>query len=247
MVTLTWPNSSSRVKKRILCAEAVAAEVDQVVAGREIRDPVLELVGVELIDVGKRGRSAGKTELCLLVDPAAEAFAVPSLLPSPGELAPWLAEGVEGADHDQVADRTGTDRPTTQPAQEIVERPVWTFGVAFLDDRLATLLTQVADIVEADPHRVLARFAASAGKCGIGRVGKGANAGSRGKLSARDRQHFWQAAHIGAIDVDRQRLQPVALHVLDQHARVIEAHRLVVQQTAAELDRVVQLHPRGLV
>ena len=39
----------------------------------------------------------------------------------------------------------------------------------------------------------------------------------------------------------------MALHVLDQHARVVEPHRLVVQQPAGELDGVMQLHPGGLV
>ena len=105
--------------------------------------------------MGESGRCAGKAELRLLVDPAAEAFAVPSLLPSPGELAPWPAQGVESADHDQVADGTRTDRPATQAAQEIVEGSVWTIGIALVDDRLATVLAQVADVVEADPHRMV--------------------------------------------------------------------------------------------
>ena len=39
----------------------------------------------------------------------------------------------------------------------------------------------------------------------------------------------------------------MALQVLDQHAWVVEAHRLVVEQPAAELDRVVELEPRRLV
>ncbi len=39
----------------------------------------------------------------------------------------------------------------------------------------------------------------------------------------------------------------MALEVFDEHARVVEAHRLVVQQAAGELDWVVELHPRRLV
>ena len=39
----------------------------------------------------------------------------------------------------------------------------------------------------------------------------------------------------------------MALEVLDQHARVVKAHGLVVEQAAPELDGMVQLHPRGLV
>ena len=39
----------------------------------------------------------------------------------------------------------------------------------------------------------------------------------------------------------------MALQVLHQHARVVEAHRLVVEQAAAELDGVIELEPRGLV
>ena len=39
----------------------------------------------------------------------------------------------------------------------------------------------------------------------------------------------------------------MALDVLDEHARVVEAHRLVVEQAAPELDRVIELQPGGLV
>src|SRR6266850_6260630 len=35
--------------------------------------------------------------------------------------------------------------------------------------------------------------------------------------------------------------------VLDQHAWVVEAHRLVVEQAAAKLDRMIELEPRRLV
>ena len=37
------------------------------------------------------------------------------------------------------------------------------------------------------------------------------------------------------------------LQVFNQHTRVVEAHRLIVEQPATELDRVMQLHPRRLV
>ena len=37
------------------------------------------------------------------------------------------------------------------------------------------------------------------------------------------------------------------LQVFHQHARVVEAHRLVVEQPAREFDRVMQLHPGRLV
>jgi hypothetical protein len=39
----------------------------------------------------------------------------------------------------------------------------------------------------------------------------------------------------------------MALQVLDQDARMVETHRLVVEQAAAELDRVIELEPRGLI
>src|SRR5258708_18405712 len=39
----------------------------------------------------------------------------------------------------------------------------------------------------------------------------------------------------------------MALQVLYQHAWVVEAHRLVVEQAAAELNRVMELEPRRLV
>ena len=63
-------------------------------------------------------------------------------------------------------------------------------------------------------------------------------------LSGQELRH---APHVGAVDVDREHFHAVPLHVLDQHAWVIEAHRLVVQQPAPELDRVIELQPRCLV
>ena len=49
------------------------------------------------------------------------------------------------------------------------------------------------------------------------------------------------------IDVDGLDLDTVALQVFDQHARVVEAHGLIVEEAAAELDRVVDLEPRRFV
>ena len=39
----------------------------------------------------------------------------------------------------------------------------------------------------------------------------------------------------------------MTLQVLHQHARVIEPHRLVVEQPAPELNRVIELQPGGLI
>ena len=128
-----------------------------------------------------------------------------------------MAESVEGADHDEVADRARTNCAAAEAAEEIIEGPVGPAVVTLGHDRLATFLPEVADVVKADAH-------------GEARL-----------------ESFRKTADVGAIDVDRQRRHAVTLHVFDQHARVVEAHRLVVQQPAAELDLVVQLHPRCLV
>src|SRR6202166_5292856 len=127
--------------------------MDEVVAGRKVRDAVLELVGVEGVDVGEGGRGAVEAQLGLLLDALAQALAVPPLLPAPEELAARLAKRVEGADHDEGADRARADRRAAQPVEEIVEGGVWAVGT-LRDDRLAAFLAEVADVVEADAHGV---------------------------------------------------------------------------------------------
>src|SRR4029077_5878805 len=82
-----------------------------------------------------------------------EAVAVPSLLPAPQQLAPGLTEGVETADHHEVAHGAGANGPAAQAVEEIVERLEWA-ALAFGDDRFATVLAEVADIVEPDTHGV---------------------------------------------------------------------------------------------
>src|SRR5258706_16328864 len=79
---------------------------------------------------------------------------MPPLLPAPQELAPGLAERVEGADHDEVAHRTRTDGAAAKAVDEIVERPVGA-APALDDDGLASVLAEVAHVVEPDAHRVV--------------------------------------------------------------------------------------------
>ncbi len=101
---------------------------------------------------------------------------MPTLLPSPRELSARLAERVEGAHHGEVADGSRSDRPATQPSEEVVERAIGATSAALVDDRLATFLAQVADVVEADAHR-------------------------EGFIIA-----FGQAPNVRTVDVDGQRL-----------------------------------------
>ena len=126
---------------------------------------------------------------------------------------------VEGADHDQVADGTRADWASAQPVEEVVEGPVGPAPAPFFDDRFASVLAEVADVVEADAHCVV--------------IVSG--------------QQLRQASNVRAVDVDREHFHPVTLQVLDQHARVIKTHRLVVQQPASELDGVIELQPGGLI
>src|SRR5438067_8148230 len=100
--------------QRAHLAQAIAAEVDEVVAGREVGDAVLELVGVEVVDVGEGGGGAVESKLRLLGDATAQALAVPSLLPAPQQLAAWLAQRVERADHGKVAHGARTDGTAAQ-------------------------------------------------------------------------------------------------------------------------------------
>src|SRR5439155_18348478 len=53
---------------RAHCAQAVATEVDEVMASREVADPVLELVGIEGIDVGQHGGCGVEPQLRLFFD-----------------------------------------------------------------------------------------------------------------------------------------------------------------------------------
>src|ERR1700719_3179909 len=121
--------------------------MDEVVAGREVRDAVLELVGVKGVDVGEGGRGAVEAQLGLLLDALAQALPVPPFLTAPEELAARLAERVKSADHDEVAHRARADRGAAKPVEEIVEGREGTVS-ALVDDRLATFLPQVADVVE---------------------------------------------------------------------------------------------------
>ena len=89
----------------------------------------------------------------VLITGALTGMAVPSLLPAPEQLAPRLAECVEGADHDEVADRARAHGRAAQPVEKIVEGGVRAVG-ALIDDRLAPVLAEVADVVEADTHGV---------------------------------------------------------------------------------------------
>src|SRR5207244_1608037 len=151
----------------------------------------------------------------------AQALAVPSLLPAPQQLPARLAQRVERADHGKVAHGAWTDGPTAEAAEEIVEGLVETAPVAFLDDGLAAFLAQVADIVEADAHGIGSRTAPP------GAFGADLPGERGGEVAL---YSLGQAADARQVDVHRQRRQPMALQVLDQHARVIEPHRLVVQQ-----------------
>src|ERR1700680_3123836 len=80
-----------------------------------------------------------------------------------------------------------------------------------------------------------------------GRGGPGGGGRAPGEVCLRGGERFGEAAHVRAVDVNGQHRDTVALEVLDQHAGVVEAHRLVVEQAAAELDRMIELEPRGLV
>src|SRR6202521_2433143 len=127
--------------------------MDEMVAGGEIRDPVLELIGVEVVDCGQVWRGAVESQLGLFLDASTQAVTMPSLLPAPEELASGLAERVEGADHDEVADRARADGGSSKSVEEIVEGGVGSMG-ALVHDRFAAILAEVADVVEADPHGV---------------------------------------------------------------------------------------------
>src|SRR5438552_7696339 len=176
--------------QRAHLAQAVAAKVDEVVAGREIGDPVLELVGVEIVDVRQGGRGPIESQLGLFVDAAPETFAVPPFLPSPEQLATRLLEAVKGPHHDQVADRLWTDRTAAKAAEKVVEGFVGSLVGAFVDDRLATLFTEVADVVETDAHGI----ASSAPPPG----GFAADLpGERGG------ETLGYASDVGAVDVER--------------------------------------------
>ena len=61
------------------------------------------------------------------------------------------------------------------------------------------------------------------------------------------RTAFDGTAHVALVDVDRQDLDAVVLGILHEHVRVIETHRLVVEQPGVERRRVVQLEPGRLV
>src|SRR5207248_9132217 len=116
--------------QRAHLTQAIAAEVDEVVAGREVGDAVLELIGVEVVDVGEGGGGAVESKLRLLGDAAAKALAVPSLLPAPQQLAAGFAERVERADHGEVAHGAWTDGSAAEAVEEIVEGLIETGPVA---------------------------------------------------------------------------------------------------------------------
>src|SRR5436305_7810815 len=119
-------------------------------AGREVGDAVLELVGVELVDGRQRGRGGAEAELGLRLDSLAEAAAVPPLLPAPEQLAAGPAEAVERADHDEVAHGFGADRAAAKAIEEVVERGEGAVAIALGDDGVPAGLAEVADVVEAD-------------------------------------------------------------------------------------------------
>ena len=56
-----------------------------------------------------------------------------------------------------------------------------------------------------------------------------------------------RAADAAQVDIRREDPHPVPLGVVDQHVRGVEAHRLVVEQRADELGRVVVLQPARLI
>src|SRR6266849_6998249 len=134
--------------------EPVSAEMDEVVAGRKIGDAVLELVDVEVVELGQARRDGFELEFRLRFDAASQSVAVPSLLPAPEQLAAWPAEPVEGADHDEVANGVGADGATAESVEEIVEGGEGAGPGAFGDDRVASVLAEVAHVVEADAHGV---------------------------------------------------------------------------------------------
>src|SRR5258708_20159863 len=80
-------------------------------------------------------------------------MAVPALLPAPQQLSARLPEPVEGAHHDEVAHSAGADGAAPKTVDEIIEGGIGATG-AFGDDRLAPILAEVADVVEADAHAV---------------------------------------------------------------------------------------------
>ncbi len=55
------------------------------------------------------------------------------------------------------------------------------------------------------------------------------------------------AAGAAQVDVDREHLDPVLLRVAHERRGRVEAHRLLVQERAQELRRVVVAQPRRLV
>src|SRR6266542_2541695 len=58
---------------------------------------------------------------------------------------------------------------------------------------------------------------------------------------------FGQAPSARAVDVHRQHSHPMPLQVLDEHARVVEAHGLVVEKATTKLDRMIELQPCSLI
>src|SRR5260221_13684065 len=80
-------------------------------------------------------------------------MALPALLPTPQQLSTWLPEVIEGAHHEEVAHGAGADGAAAKAVDEIVEGGIGAAG-AFGDDRLAPILAEVADVVEADSHAV---------------------------------------------------------------------------------------------
>src|SRR5712691_11919211 len=81
-------------------------------------------------------------------------MAVPSLVPAPEEFPSRPAEPIEGADHYEVAHCTGANGAAAEAVDEIVEGGVGAGVGAFVDDRLAAVVAEVAHVVEADTHPV---------------------------------------------------------------------------------------------
>ena len=119
------------------------------------------------------------------------------------------------------------------------------------------LLTPCAEAVEgAHAHQVVADLAAHV--CAGDEVGQ-----RRVGLLLHDRPHGGRAHLLGILETHAQRLpivlhaeallaqvhvqrqdaQPPAARVVEHHARRVEAHRLIVEQAAVELGRVVRLEP----
>src|SRR6266700_6874926 len=88
------------------------------------------------------------------MDSLAQAPAVPSLLPAPKQIAPGPAETVEGAHHHEVAHGAGADGAAEKAIEKSVEGGVGAATLAFGDDGLASVLAEVADVVEPDAHAV---------------------------------------------------------------------------------------------